>query len=78
VSPALEVARALGRESSLGGFDTWSDAAAFVRLGGTPSVNFGPRHIQWAHSMDEYVPVEDLVTCAKAYAVAAMRFCGAA
>lgn len=76
VQLALEVALALGRKPALGGFDTWSDAAAFVNLGGTPSINFGPRHIQWAHSIDEYVPVEDLVTCAQAYAVAALRFCG--
>lgn len=76
VQLALEVGRALGLEPVLGGFDTWSDAAAFSSLGGTPSVNFGPRHIQWAHSIDEYVPVEDLVTCAQGYAVAAMRFCG--
>lgn len=73
---AVEVGRALGCKPALGGFDTWSDAAAFSNLGSTPSVNFGPRHIQWAHSIDEYVPVEDLVTCTQAYAVAAMRFCG--
>jgi acetylornithine deacetylase/succinyl-diaminopimelate desuccinylase-like protein len=30
-----------------------------------------------AHTIDEYVPVNDLVDCAKGLAVAAMRFCSA-
>jgi acetylornithine deacetylase/succinyl-diaminopimelate desuccinylase-like protein len=29
-----------------------------------------------AHTIDEYVPVDGLVACAQALAVAALRFCG--
>jgi acetylornithine deacetylase/succinyl-diaminopimelate desuccinylase-like protein len=29
-----------------------------------------------AHAVDEHVPVADLVRCAQALAVAALRFCG--
>jgi acetylornithine deacetylase len=75
VQLALELGRAIGAAPKLGGLDTWSDAAAFTRLGGTPSVNFGPRHIEWAHTTDEFVPVEDLVACAQAFAIGAIRFC---
>ena len=39
-------------------------------------IGFGPRHIANAHSIDEYVPVDDLVRCAQAIALAAMRWCG--
>jgi acetylornithine deacetylase/succinyl-diaminopimelate desuccinylase-like protein len=31
-----------------------------------------------AHTIDEHVPVDDLVACAQGLAVAALRFCGAA
>jgi acetylornithine deacetylase/succinyl-diaminopimelate desuccinylase-like protein len=31
-----------------------------------------------AHIVDEFVPVDGLVACAKGLAVAAMRFCGTA
>jgi acetylornithine deacetylase/succinyl-diaminopimelate desuccinylase-like protein len=41
-------------------------------------VGFGPRSIAWGHTIDEYVPVDDLVRCAQAIALAAMRFCGTA
>jgi acetylornithine deacetylase/succinyl-diaminopimelate desuccinylase-like protein len=44
----------------------------------TPSVGFGPRHIADAHTIDESVPVDDLVRCAQAIALAAVRFCGTA
>ena len=48
-----------------------------TRTGGELGRNrFGRRH--GADAIDEYVPVEDLVTCAQSYAVAAMRFCGTA
>ena len=45
---------------------------------GTPSVGFGPRTIAGAHTIDENVPIDDLVRCAQAIALAAMRFCGTA
>ena len=41
-------------------------------------VGFGPRDIANAHSIDEFVPVDDLVLCAQAIAIAAIRWCGVA
>ena len=41
-------------------------------------IGFGPRSIADAHTIDESVPVDDLVRCAQAIALAAMRFCGTA
>ena len=73
-----EAAPAAGEPPSLGGLDSWFDAATFTRFGGTPMVGFGPRHIANAHSIDEYVPVDDLVLCAQALALAAVDYCGVA
>jgi acetylornithine deacetylase/succinyl-diaminopimelate desuccinylase-like protein len=36
---------------------------------------YGPRAIDWAHTVGEYVPVEDLVSCAKGLVVAGWRLC---
>lgn len=71
-------AAATGREPVLGGLDSWYDAASFSRFGGTPSIGYGPRSIAWAHTVDEYVPVDDLVTCTQALALAAVDYCGVA
>ena len=60
----------------LGGLDSWFDAATFTRFGETPSIGFGPRDIAWAHTIDEYVPVDDLVRCSQALALAAVDYCG--
>jgi acetylornithine deacetylase len=70
----------VGRPGRLAGLDSWYDGATFTVLGGTPSIAFGPTglgadEVSIAHTIDEYVPVDDLVHCAQALAVAALRFC---
>jgi acetylornithine deacetylase len=71
----------VGRPGSIGGLDSWYDGATLTHLAGTPAVGFGPPGfdpdgVSVAHTIDEYVPVDGLVACAQALAVAAMRFCG--
>ena len=69
-----------GRPGSIGGLDSWYDGATLTQLAGIPSIGYGPPGIDAdgvsvAHIIDEYVPVDGLVACAKGLAVAAMRFC---
>jgi acetylornithine deacetylase len=71
----------VGRDGRLGGLDSWYDGAALTRLAGIPSVGFGPPGfdrdgVSVAHTIDEFVPVDGLVACAQALAVATLRFCG--
>jgi acetylornithine deacetylase len=68
----------VGRTGKLAGLDSWYDGATFTVFADTPSVGFGPGGFQTAHAIDEYVPVDDLVACAQAVALAAVRFCGEA
>ncbi len=44
----------------------------------SPSICLGPGDIHLAHTAEESVPIVDLVDCAKALAITAMRFCGTA
>jgi len=71
----------VGQPGRLGGLDSWYDGATLTQLGGIPSEGYGPpgfsaEGVSVAHMIDEYVPVDGLVACAQALAVAAMRFCG--
>jgi acetylornithine deacetylase len=80
VDTMLGATDAIGRPGRLSGLDSWYDGATFTLLAGTPSVAFGPSGFDptgrdVAHTIDEYVPVDDLVACAQALAVAAMRYC---
>jgi acetylornithine deacetylase len=77
VATVLEASAITGEPSRLSGLDSWFDAASFSRFGSTPCVGWGPRSIAWAHTIDEYVPVDDLVRCAQGLALAAIRYCGA-
>jgi len=66
---------ALGLPLTLGGLGSWYDGATFALETGSPALMYGPRHIDWAHTVGEYVPIEDLVRCAQALAVAGWRLC---
>jgi len=78
VGTMMRATAAAGKPGVLGGLDSWYDAATFTRFGDTPSIGYGPRSIEWAHTVDEYVPVDDLVACAGALAIAAVEHCGVA
>jgi acetylornithine deacetylase len=78
VQTVLTASADVGEPARLAGLDSWYDGATYTLSAGTPSVAFGPRSIAWAHTIDEHVPVDDLVRCAQAIALAAVRFCGTA
>ena len=82
VETVLGVGAELGRPGRPTGLDSWFDGATFTRFGATPTIAFGPPGLDGdrtvAHTVDEFVPVEDLVLCAQALALAAVRFCGVA
>ena len=82
VGLTLEATHDVGAPGGASGLDSWYDGAAFTLLAGIPSVAYGPSGfraggVSVAHTIDEHVPVDDLVTCAQGLAVTAMRFCGA-
>jgi acetylornithine deacetylase len=81
VTTMLEATADTGCPGRLGGLDSWYDGATFSHLAGIPSIGYGPPGFDpggttIAHTIDEYVPVDGLVSCAQGLAVAAMRFCG--
>jgi acetylornithine deacetylase len=73
----------IGSAGKVGGLDSWYDGATLTQLAGIPSIAYGPPGfnadgVSVAHMVDEFVPVEGLISCAQGIAVAAMRFCGVA
>ncbi len=83
VGTMMDVSADLGLRRELGGLDSWYDGATYTKLAGIPSIGYGPPGFDpdgatVAHTIDEYVPVDGMVACAQALAVAAMRFCGVA
>jgi acetylornithine deacetylase len=81
VATMLATSSDVGNPARIGGLDSWYDGATLTQLAGIPSIGYGPPGFNpdgssVAHIIDEYVPVAGLVDCAKALAVAAMRFCG--
>ena len=75
VTTALAATRAIRREAKLGGLDNWHDGATLTVEAGIPAICLGPGDVGLAHTAEESVPIADLVACAQAIAVTAMRYC---
>jgi len=75
VQALLHANAALGLPLTLGGLGSWYDGATFALETGSPALMYGPRSIDWAHTVGEYVPIDDLVACAQGLAVAGWRLC---
>jgi acetylornithine deacetylase len=73
VQALLGANAALGLPLTLGGLGSWYDGATFALETGTPALMYGPRSIDWAHTVGEFVHIDDLVACAQGIAVAARR-----
>lgn len=52
-----------------------SDLRQYAALG-IPTLQFGPGHIEQAHAVDEYVPIDEVVASARAYAALLLERCG--
>ena len=75
VQALLSANAALGLPVRLGGLGSWYDGATFALETGTPALMYGPRAIDYAHTVGEYVPIDDLVACAQGIAIAGWRLC---
>jgi acetylornithine deacetylase len=62
-----------GRRPGLVGEPYGADMRLLVNEGRTPTVIFGPGNVKVAHAADEYVPLDQVITCARVLAVWALR-----
>ena len=67
-----------GAAPALEGVPYGSDMGKLVPVGQIPTVVYGPGDVRLAHRPDEFVPVEQLVTCTRALVLAALRWTGSA
>jgi acetylornithine deacetylase len=67
-----------GRRPELRGEPYGADMQMFVNHGGTPCVIFGPGDVKFAHSADEFVPLEEVETCARVLAAWVLKEIGGA
>jgi acetylornithine deacetylase len=74
VTAAFEAAA--GRNAVVRGMPYGCDMGLTTRVGHIPTVVFGPGDVRNAHTADEYVPVADLLECARTIALSILRTCG--
>jgi acetylornithine deacetylase len=66
----------MGRRPALLGEPYGADMQMFVNHGDTPCVTFGPGDVKVAHSADEFVPIDEVETCARVLAAWVRREIG--
>ena len=67
-----------GRRPARLGEPYGADMRLLVNEGATPTVIFGPGDVAVAHAADEFVPVDEMVTCARVLALWVARELGGA
>jgi acetylornithine deacetylase len=66
-----------GRSPKLNGVPYGSDLRLFTNHGKIPAVLYGPGDVAHAHTVNEFIPLEEVVTCTKVLALTIYRTCGA-
>ncbi len=66
----------MDRPPTIAGFPAGCDLPLLQKSGGMPSLVFGPGDCALAHSSNEHVNVEEVVSAAKVVALTALRWCG--
>ena len=61
---------------SLGVFPAWTDAALISREAKIPSIIWGPGELNYAHSPEESIQLEDVILAKNLYVSAALFFTG--
>lgn len=77
VGLAGAVEATLGRRPALLGKPYGADMRLLVNEGRTPTVIFGPGDVAVAHAANEFVPLDEVATCARVLAVWLLRELGA-
>jgi len=65
-----------GMAASLFGVPCGTDLRLFTRHAGIPTVLYGPGNIIHAHAADEYISIDQVVTCTKVLARTIVGWCG--
>ena len=71
VRAMVQANKALGLGAELAGFSAMSDGRYFTARG-IPTIVYGPGNVEIAHIADEWVGVDEVVSAARAYALAAI------
>jgi acetylornithine deacetylase len=65
-----------GSDAPIRGVTYGSDMRLFTNHGGIPAVLYGPGDVRLAHAVDEYIPLNDVITATKTIALMIVAWCG--
>lgn len=69
-------AAATGVPAIVAGFCAVHDGT-YLNAGGVPTISYGPGDLRAAHAADEHVPIADVLTATRTFAILAAQWCGA-
>lgn len=66
----------LGEKPKHKGLISGADGRLLVNYGDTPTVHFGPGSMEVAHTVNEYLPLNEFFNCIKIFAMTMIDWCG--
>ena len=66
----------IGQEPKFQGVPYGSDLRLFTNHGKIPAILYGPGDVAHAHSVNEFVPLDEVIACTKVLALTIYRTCG--
>ena len=66
----------VGKEAQIEGVPYGSDLRLFTNHGQMPAILYGPGDVANAHSVNEFVPLDEVIACTKILALTIYRTCG--
>lgn len=60
------------------GLISGADGRLLINYGDTPTVHFGPGSMEVAHTVNEYLPIDEYLDCIKIFALTMIDWCGIA
>lgn len=76
VQAAKKALEDFDKESPLTVFRAWTDGALLSREGNIPTIIWGPGELDYAHSPEENIKLEDVILAAELYTAAALHITG--
>jgi acetylornithine deacetylase len=65
-----------GRFPTVKGHEGGADSRFLIKYGNTPTVLFGPGTISQMHAIDEWVPIQNVISAVKVIAITILDWCG--
>jgi len=65
----------IGQPGNMTGLVSCCDMSRYVNIGHIPTVIYGPGHMDQAHTVDEFIELDQIIAATKGFAMIMLNWC---